>query len=40
VAKTEIACDGANPAQVQRRVTDYTRCAGILGVPTGANQYC
>ncbi|ANW18739.1 chitinase [Streptomyces clavuligerus] len=35
-----LECNGGNPAQVQSRVTNYTRFAQLLGVPTGANLYC
>ena len=39
-AINSIECNGANPAQVQSRVNNYTQFAGILGVPTGGNLYC
>ncbi|WP_127498944.1 glycoside hydrolase family 19 protein [Actinoplanes solisilvae] len=39
-AINSIECNGANPAQVQSRVTKYTQFADILGVPTGGNLYC
>ncbi|MER5961009.1 glycoside hydrolase family 19 protein [Streptomyces sp. NPDC002057] len=35
-----LECNGANPAQVQSRVTKYQQFTQILGVPTGANLYC
>ena len=35
-----IECNGGNTAEMQDRVTTYTRFAGILGVPTGGNLTC
>ncbi|HEX5205974.1 glycoside hydrolase family 19 protein [Paractinoplanes rhizophilus] len=39
-AINSIECNGGNPAQVQSRITLYTRFAGILGVGTGGNLSC
>jgi predicted chitinase/chitodextrinase len=35
-----IECNGGNTAEMQDRVNQYTRFAGILGVPTGSNLTC
>jgi len=39
-AINSIECNGGNTAEMQDRVNLYTRFAGILGVPTGANLTC
>jgi predicted chitinase len=39
-AINSIECNGAHPDQVQSRVNNYNRFAGILGVPTGGNLTC
>ena len=35
-----LECDGKNPAQVQSRIAEYRRLAGILGVDAGPNHGC
>lgn len=39
-AINSIECNGAHPDKVQSRITNYSRFAGILGVPTGNNLTC
>ena len=39
-AINSIECNGGNTAEMQDRVNLYTRFAGVLGVPTGANLTC
>jgi hypothetical protein len=39
-AINSIECNGGNTAEMQDRVNQYTRFAGVLGVSTGSNLTC